>query len=433
MRKPPSARTALSVLTGVNLLNYVDRYIPAGAMPLILATFGASDAQGGLLQSLFMFPYAIVSPLAGALGDRTRRFGVAGIGVLIWSAATFASGLAPSFTVLMIARVVIGIGEASYSVVTPPLLGDYYPPARQVRVLTTFYSALPIGSAIGFAVGGVIGSHFGWRMAFFLAGIPGVLLAVMLLSFRDPPRPGTRAAPDRGHDPPPATAATEASDVGLSPPVGWRELARYPSYIINVLSQTIYTFAIGGLAAWMPTYFFRVRGLPLASATVIFGGIVCVAGFVGTIAGGRVSDAVARRSPVAAFTVPGVALVVSAPFTWLAIMSPTPIVFWPAMFVTLMLLFVNTGPLNAAMTNVLPSGVRARGFGVSTMSIHLLGDALSPVLIGLASSHMGLRLPVVTTGVLPLAAGLVLLAGRGAFARDLQRGGAAAAPAAVTA
>jgi len=97
------------------------------------------------------------------------------------------------------------------------------------------------------------------------------------------------------------------------------------------------------------------------------------------------------------------------------------------------LLFVNTGPLNAAMTNVLPSGVRARGFGVSTMSIHLLGDALSPVLIGLASSHMGLRLPVVTTGVLPLAAGLVLLAGRGAFARDLQRGGAAAAPAAVTA
>ncbi|HEY4186701.1 MAG TPA: MFS transporter [Polyangia bacterium] len=407
MAKTPSARTALAVLTGVNLLNYVDRYIPAGALPLILATFGASDAQGGLLQSLFMFPYAIVSPLAGALGDRTRRFGVAGLGVLIWSAATFASGLAPSFTLLMVARIIIGIGEASYSVVTPPLLGDYYPPARRVRVLTTFYAALPVGSAFGFVVGGVVGSHFGWRWAFFLAGVPGVALAMALLSFRDPPRSGVTATPQ----------------VASGPPVGWRELSRYPSYLFNVLSQTIYTFAIGGIAAWMPTYFFRERGLPLARATLIFGGIVCVAGFVGTIVGGRVSDAVARRSPVAAFTVPGLSLIISAPFTWLAILSPTPIVFWPAMFVTLMLLFVNTGPLNAAMTNVLPSAVRARGFGISTMSIHLLGDALSPVLIGLASSRLGLRLPVVATGLLPVAAGVVLLLGRGAFARDLRRAG----------
>jgi sugar phosphate permease len=188
-----------------------------------------------------------------------------------------------------------------------------------------------------------------------------------------------------------------------------------------VLSQTIYTFAIGGVAAWMPTYFYRERGLPLSRATLIFGGIVCVAGFVGTIAGGKLCDAMARRSPVAAFTVPGLSLILSAPLTWLAILSPTPIVFWPAMFLTLMLLFVNTGPLNAAMTNVLPGAVRARGFGGSTMSIHLLGDALSPVLIGFASSRMGLRLPLAATGLLPIAAGVVLLAGRAAFGRDLQR------------
>ena len=407
MAKPPAARTALAVLTGVNLLNYIDRYIPAGALPLILATFSASDAQGGLLQSLFMFPYAIVSPLAGALGDRTRRFGVAGVGVLIWSVATFASGLAPTFTILMIARVIIGIGEASYSVVTPPLLGDYYPPEKRTGALTTFYAALPMGSALGFVVGGVVGSHLGWRWAFFLAGIPGLALAFALRAFRDPPRTGQAKA-----------AAVRPAD---EPTVGWGELLRYRSYVLNVLSQTIYTFAIGGLAAWMPTYFYRERGLALSQATLIFGGIVCVAGFVGTIAGGKLCDAVARRSRVAAFTVPGLSLILSAPFTWLAILSPTPIVFWPAMFLTLMLLFVNTGPLNAAMTNVLPGAVRARGFGACTMSIHLLGDALSPVLIGFASSRLGLRLPVVTMGLLPIAAGLVLLASRGAFARDLQR------------
>ena len=400
---------ALGILTGVNLLNYVDRYIPAGALPLILASFGASDAQGGLLQSLFMLPYAIVSPLAGALGDRTRRFGVAGIGVLVWSLATFASGLAPNFTALMIARIVIGVGEASYSVVTPALLGDYYPPERRVRVLTIFYAALPVGSALGFVVGGVAGVHLGWRWAFFLAGIPGLALGLALLAFRDPPR-----------------AQRTADETVTDAAMGWRELARYPSYIFNVASQTIYTFALGGLAAWMPTYFFRVRGIPLAKASVIFGGIVCLAGFLGTIMGGQLCDAVARRTRVAAFLVPGLSLVASAPFTWLAILSPSPAIFWPAMFVTLMLLFVNTGPLNAAMTNVLPPAVRARGFGLSTMSIHLLGDALSPVLIGLASGSIGLRLPVVATGLLPVAAGLVLIAGRATLSKDLARAGATA-------
>src|SRR3569832_2516301 len=131
MAKPPAARTALAVLTGVNLLNYIDRYIPAGALPLILATFSVSDTKGGLLQSLFMFPYAIVSPLAGALGDRRRRFGVAGAGELIWNMATFESGLASSFALMMVARVIIGIGETSNSVVTPPLLADYYPSSKR--------------------------------------------------------------------------------------------------------------------------------------------------------------------------------------------------------------------------------------------------------------------------------------------------------------
>src|SRR6185503_12151876 len=148
MAKPPSARMALGVLTGVNLLNYVDRYIPAGALPLILASFGASDAQGGLLQSMFMIPYALVAPLAGALGDRRRRFAIAGAGVLVWSVATFASGLAPVFAILLAARVLIGVGEASYTVVTPSLLGDYYPAERRGRALGVFYAAIPVGSAI---------------------------------------------------------------------------------------------------------------------------------------------------------------------------------------------------------------------------------------------------------------------------------------------
>ncbi len=423
MRKPPSARTALGVLTGVNLLNYVDRYIPAGALPLILVAFGASDAQGGLLQSMFMFPYAIVAPLAGALGDRSRRFAIAGAGVLIWSAATFGSGLAPTFGILLAARIVIGVGEASYTVVTPSLLGDYYPPDRRGRVLSIFYAALPVGSAIGFAVGGAVGTHLGWRWAFYLAGIPGVALALLMLTFSDPPR-GTQ---ENQAPAPPAPVVPSASSPTrtTAPAAGWRALARRPSYVFNVAAQTIYTFAMGGLAAWMPTYFSRVRGLPLASASITFGAIVCLAGFAGTLLGGQLSDALARRDNTAPFLLSGLALVASAPFTLLAILSPSPAIFWPAMFVTLALLFFNTGPLNAVMANVLPPDIRARGFGISTMSIHLGGDALSPVIIGFASTILGgLRLPVLAAGLLLVLAGVVLLAGRAALARDLEAGAA---------
>jgi MFS family permease len=426
MRQVPTARTALGILTGINLLNYVDRYIPAGALPLILASFGASDSQGGLLQSLFMLPYALISPLVGNLGDRRPRFPLAGLGVLVWSLATFGSGLAPTFGLLLVARVVIGVGEASYTVVTPSLLGDYYPSERRGRVLAIFYAAIPVGSAIGFVVGSAVGTHLGWRWAFYLAGVPGAILALALFLFRDPPRGALD--PDR--------APGQATARDLTPPAlpfatALRMLVARRSYLFNVAAQTVYTFAMGGLAAWMPTFFFRERGLPLAEAGIIFGGIVCLSGFIGTLVGGQLGDRLAVRAPTGAFLFSGVALVLSLPFSMLAILARSPAIFWPGMFMTLMLLFLNTGPLNAAMANVLPATVRSRGFGLSTMSIHLLGDALSPVLIGRASDRLGgrLELPILFTSMLLVLSGLLLLAGRAALRRDLAAAAAVGAPA----
>ena len=403
----------LGALTALNGLNYLDRYVAAGTLPLILAGLAISDAQGGLLQSLFIVAYSLVCPVAGWLGDRQPRLRLAALGVFVWSAATVASGLAPTYALLLVARAVIGAGEASYSVVTPSLLSDCYPAERRARALGIFYAAIPVGSALGYILGGVVGEAYGWRATFFIAGAPGAALAFLLLLLAEPRRGALDA---------------EASSAPVSLALGdsLRSLARRRSYVVNTAAQVIYTFAMGGLATWMPTYFVRVRGIPLASAASTFGVLLVVAGFLGTLLGGRVASGVARRWPGADFVVSGWSLTASIGFTLVAVLAPQPVVFWPAMFVTLFLLFVNIGPLNAAMANVLPAELRARGFAVTTMLMHLLGDAASPWLIGAASDVVGLAIPVLVTGCVLAVAGLVLLWGRATLVNDLKLAGEAA-------
>src|SRR6267142_1065299 len=210
----------LGALTALNGLNYLDRYVAAATLPLILAGLSISDAQGGLLQSLFITVYALVCPLAGWFGDRSPRLKLAAIGVFVWSAATFASGLAPTYAWLLLARAIIGAGEASYSVVTPSLISDCYAPDRRARVLSIFYAAIPIGSALGYIVGAKIGASHGWREAFFVAGAPGAVLAFILLLLTEP---------RRGAMDPPGAPTPVMRSLGA----GLRELARRPSYIVN--------------------------------------------------------------------------------------------------------------------------------------------------------------------------------------------------------
>ena len=395
--------STLAVLTGINAFNYLDRFITAPVLPLIIVSLHLSDAQAGSLQTVFILVYSLACPLSGSLGDRGKRLHIAAAGVALWSLATFASGLAASFAWLALARAVVGIGEASYTVVTPSLLSDHYPPGRRGRALSVFYAAMPVGIALGYVLGSQIGARFGWRPAFFVAGGPGLALAFALLLLREPPR----------------GRFDQESKPAASLRQTMQALRSRPSFFFNMAGQTVFTFAMGGLGTWMPTYFVRERGLGVGAAGTVFGALLLVAGFLGTIVGGQLGDRLARRLPGAHFSFSGWALIASFPFTLAAVLSPDPALFWPAMFVTLLLSFVNMGPLNAALVNVLPPDLRARGFGLHTTTIHLLGDALSPFLIGVVSDSIGLRIPVLLTGLLLPLAGLVLLIGRRQLVADL--------------
>ena len=359
------------------------------------------------MQSAFIITYSLVCPVVGWIGDRSSRMRLAAAGVFVWSAATVASGLAPTYPALLLARAVVGVGEASYAVVTPSLLSDCYPADRRARVLGIFYAAIPVGTALGYIVGGFVGERHGWRYAFFIAGAPGLALALLLLAIREPVR--------GAYDPPGAQTSAPAGAGRFAPRAAGATQLRlqYPrAGDLHVRDGRAGDLDADVLRARAgdPT---RHRGLDLRPPTGDRG--------LSRYAAGRTARRHFRaaRTPGAHFLVSGWTLAASLVFTVPAVLSRSPAVFWPAMFVTLLMLFVNVGPLNAAMANVLPPDLRARGFALTTMVMHLFGDAASPWLIGVASDAVGLTAPVLVAGAMLGLAGVVLLGGRRALERDM--------------
>ena len=303
-----SAGLALAILAFINLFNYLDRYVVSALVESLKhSELHLSDAELGSLMSGFVIVFALVAPIFGALGDRRSRTRLIAFGVGCWSVATALSGFAGSFMALFAARASVGVGEAAYVTIAPSLLSDYFPSGQRARVMAVFFCAIPVGSALGFVVGGLIDVHFGWRVAFFVAGVPGLILAVLCLGLRDPPRgsqdpeiPADRQFPQR-------TGAR------------YLDLLRNKPYALTIFGYAAYTFALGGLAFWMPAFLERVRGIPRAEATVSFGAIVVITGFIGTFAGGWLGDYCARSSKQAYLWISAAATAIAAPCAWFAL------------------------------------------------------------------------------------------------------------------
>lgn len=393
----------LALLCAINLLNYVDRYILAAVLPQIQTDFALSDFRLGLLGYAFMVMYLLAAPAFGPLGDRWHRGRLTALGVALWSGATVGTGLARSYGQLLTARAVVGIGEASYGTVAPTLIADAFPPERRGMMLSYFYMAIPVGSAIGYLLGGIIGEAWGWRAVFYVAGPPGFLLAVGAWWLREPSRPKAAG---------PAEEPPRSREVLLS-------LLHNRSYVLNTAAMAAMTFALGGLAFWLPTYFIRVHGLSLRAANIGIGGVTVVAGLLGTLLGGWWGDRLLRRTRKAYFLVSGWGLLLSAPAAVLAIAVDDPVVAFGAIFVAEVLVFLNTGPLNALIVAVTPQGARSRAFGLNIFAIHAFGDALSPALLGYISDLTDLPTALTLPAVFLAVAGLLCLWGARGLPEDM--------------
>lgn len=391
-----SARVGLGILAFINLLSYLDRYIVAAvAESLKQAGMGLTDADLGTFMSAFLIVYTVVAPIFGAWGDRSSRPRLIALGVGIWSFATALSGFAVNYLTLLAARAAVGVGEASYVTIAPSLLSDYFPLRQRGRVMAIFFCAIPVGSALGYVVGGLVDKHFGWRAAFFVAGIPGLLLASLCLLLRDAPRGGQEQV-----------AASDAAPSKVARPTikdTWRTYGRLlgdRAYALTVLGYAAYTFAVGGLAFWMPAFLERSRGVPRSEATVSFGAIVVITGFIGTFVGGWVGDYLARRSQRAYLWLSAVSCLIAAPFVWVALTTRSPHLYLASMVTAQLCLFLSTGPINAAIANLVTATERASAIALSVFAIHLLGDVLSPPLIGALSDRTSLQSAV---KIVPLA------------------------------
>ncbi len=407
------ARTALAVLTLLNLFNYLDRWIVAAlAESMKHSELQLSDAQLGSLMTGFIVVYMLAAPLFGALGDTRSRTRLVGLGVGIWSLATALAGFARSYGSLFAARAAVGIGEAAYGTISPALLADYFPRERRGRVFAIFFAAIPIGSALGYVVGGLVDHYFGWRSAFFVAGVPGLLLAAVAVRLREPRRGAQE------HDDQPASSAHVVTH-GLAAPAAragpaayavraaYAALLRNRPYVLTVLGYAAYTFAIGALAFWTPAFLERSRGIPKAEATVQFGAIVVATGFLGTYGGGWIGDRVLRVSKQAYLWVSGVATLVAAPLTLCALAAPAPAVYWPAIVAAELCLFASTGPINSAIVNLVSPHMRATAVALSIFTIHLLGDVPSPYLVGVLSDAHSLARAMLIIPVAVLVGGLI--------------------------
>lgn len=363
------ARRALILLTAVNYLNYIDRYILAAVLVSIKTDMGLSDFQAGLLATAFMLPYMLTAPIFGWLGDTRDRSKILSLGAVVWSVATFATGLGRSFAALMTSRFFLGLGESAFTTTSIPFLSDFYSAEKRGRILAIFSSALPVGAALGYVLGGVLGASVGWRMAFCIVGFPGLILSIFLWKLGE------------------SRKQIHKSTFDLKNVL--KTLFKAKPYVFGVLGYCAYTFVVGGVAHWIPSYLQRTYSMTELSSNTLFGGIAVGSGLIGTLSGGWLGDFLEKKAPGGHLRISSFSMLLAAPFFWFCLHAENLTTFAVLLAFTQFFFFLSTSPINVALIQSVPARITNSAMAIAIFSCHILGDAISSPLIGKYSDMTG--------------------------------------------
>jgi len=405
--------TALLILTALNMLNYIDRNVLFGVQPLIQTEFRLTNTQIGYLTSAFLLFYMFAAPFTGPLADRYSRKIIIGVGAIFWSGLTLLTAVTHTYHELLLRHTLVGIGEATFATIAPTFVADLFPEEKRGRVLGIFYLALPAGSALGYVLGGKLGTEHGWRFPFYIAAVPGFILALSVFFLREPERgqfDSLKETPQRG------------TILGL---------ARNPAFWTATLGMAAMTFSLGGIQVWMPTFLHKTRNYSLESADLMFGGIIVVDGILASLAGGWLGDYLLRRTKAAYYLISAAGMAIGVPIMIVALFSKGPLML-PAIAVAAFFLLLNTSPLNAAVINSVGAHIRATAIAVNIFTIHILGDVPSPTLMGYVADRRTLQAAFILPVIAMVISSAILFYGM-RFApsiqlhKELERDGAPAA------
>lgn len=385
-REQRGAWGVLAILTSINLLNYIDRFVfPAVAESIKHSPLAPTDTAIGFASTAFLLVYLFAAPFFGAVGASPRRARWMAAGIVFWSLATVLGGVARSVPELLGARALVGIGEAAYSAIAPAMLADFFPEKVRGRAFAIFFAAAPVGAALGYAIGGFVDARWGWREAFFVAGAPGLVVAWLVLHMRAPSTGTVQPGKPKGA-------------IGM-----YRHLLREPQYLLTVLGYTAYTFAVGGIGAWLPVFVQRTHGLSSKVANTQIGAMLAITGLLGAIGGGWIADRLHRKYAEAYLWLSGVTTLLAAPLAWISFTSANTTVYLIALFAAELLIFTCTAPINSKLIALVPTEMRVAAMALCIFTIHLLGDVPSPTLIGWISDRSSIQ-----DGVLVIPAAVVV-------------------------
>ena len=392
---------ALSVLTLVNFLNYIDRQALPAVAPAMQRELGLTDTEIGAMEAALLLSFTVLAPLFGRLGDRYSRTRLMATAAVVWSIATGLTAWVdrspmlppplrlnlPFFGVFALSsvalglcsvRALVGVGESSYSTITPTLIADYFPLKRRATALGVFQAAIPMGFALGYVLGAILAHYFGWRLAFMLVGLPGLIVSIFVWKLLEPKR--------GAHDAPPVASATGA------PRDSWwhttKQIFMTRDWLLSTAGYTALTFVLGAFATWATLMLARDKHMSETGAAVVLGVVSLVAGAAGTFGGGWIADRVVARRRNGYFLVCAASSLLGVIPAAIALITHRPLFFLPAIFFAVVLLFVNNAPFHAILVNSVPPAIRASAMAMNIVVIHACGDVISRFGVGKLSDSL---------------------------------------------
>jgi MFS family permease len=375
---PSRARYALAVLFAINLMNFFDRTIFGAIGETIRREWGLGDAAIGALGTAFTLLYAAVGVPFGRLSDKLARTRILAVGLFVWSFLTAASGLARNYWQLFAVRLGVGVGEATCAPAANSLIGDLFPKARRAWALSVFMLGLPLGNALAYAVGGPVAQAWGWRTAFFVAGLPGLVCVLAVLWMDEPPRGTTEehAVGDRRR-------AGSPYALVLSIPTMWWLIA----------SGALHNFNMYAIAQFLSPFLIRFHHTSVRNAGLLSTAIYGLSGVVGLLLGGVLADAAYKRRSDGRLLVGAVAIAITAPFLFMALGRPAGDVvgFAVLMGIGCGVMYAYYSTVYSTIQDIIEPSLRGTAMALYFCAMYVFGASAGPVGTGLASDYFTTR------------------------------------------